>query len=106
MLPPGYFTSLAQELRVAAKNGSTVSIVQLGDSHIQAGYTTAPLRACYKLPSVMLGVVGLVGTRSMAPTRPETTELVRLDLVGSASSFLSPRHTPYGIRGLCALYAS
>ena len=43
--PTGYFASLAQELRVAAKNGSTVSIVQLGDSHIQAGHTTAPLRA-------------------------------------------------------------
>ena len=42
--PTGYFASLAQELRVAAKNGSTVSIVQLGDSHIQAGHTTAPLR--------------------------------------------------------------
>ena len=42
--PDGYFTSLAQELRGAMKTGRVVSIVQLGDSHIQAGYTTAPLR--------------------------------------------------------------
>ena len=42
--PDGYFTSLAQELRGAMKTGRVVSIVQLGDSHIQAGHTTAPLR--------------------------------------------------------------
>ena len=42
--PDGYFTSLVQELRGAMKTGHVVSIVQLGDSHIQAGYTTAPLR--------------------------------------------------------------
>ena len=84
--PPGYFTSLAQELRVAAKNGSTVSIVQLGDSHIQAGYTTAPLRALLQASFGDAGRGWIVGTRSMAPTRPETTELVRLDLIGSASS--------------------
>lgn len=43
--PDGYFTSLAQELRSAMKTGRVVSIVQLGDSHIQAGHTTAPLRS-------------------------------------------------------------
>lgn len=43
--PDGYFTSLAQELRGAMKTGRVISIVQLGDSHIQAGHTTAPLRS-------------------------------------------------------------
>ena len=42
--PTGYFSSLTARLKSASKEGHTVSIVQLGDSHIQAGYTTAPLR--------------------------------------------------------------
>ena len=43
--PEGYFSGLAQDLRGAAKVGRVISIVQLGDSHIQAGHTTAPLRS-------------------------------------------------------------
>nr|WP_311175324.1 GDSL-type esterase/lipase family protein [uncultured Porphyromonas sp.] len=42
--PSGYFSSLMARLKSASKEGHTVSIVQLGDSHIQAGYTTAPIR--------------------------------------------------------------
>lgn len=42
--PAGYLKPLAQELAAAKTSGKAVSIVQLGDSHIQAGYTTQPLR--------------------------------------------------------------
>lgn len=42
--PTDYFKSLAEELATAKTSGQPVSILQIGDSHIQAGYTTQPLR--------------------------------------------------------------
>lgn len=42
--PVGYFSELARDLSEAKGEGKTISILQLGDSHIQAGYTTQPLR--------------------------------------------------------------
>ena len=41
--PKGYFTSLATKLSTSKRSGHVISIIQLGDSHIQAGHTTAPL---------------------------------------------------------------
>lgn len=42
--PTGYFTELSRQLQSAAKSGQLVSILQLGDSHIQPGAMTQPLR--------------------------------------------------------------
>lgn len=42
--PRGYFASLDSSLQHAKATGQVVSVIQLGDSHIQAGYTTRPLR--------------------------------------------------------------
>lgn len=42
--PEGYFKSLAEELAEAKTKGEAIPILQLGDSHIQAGHTTQPLR--------------------------------------------------------------
>ena len=42
--PKGYLTELSTSLKAAQAEQRSVSIIQLGDSHIQAGYATRPLR--------------------------------------------------------------
>ena len=42
--PQGYLAPLKVKLSLLKQSQSPLSIVQIGDSHIQAGHTTAPIR--------------------------------------------------------------
>lgn len=78
--PADYFKPLAEDLRAAKTTGRVLSILQIGDSHIQAGHTTQPLRQ--RLQQLYgdagrgwIGWYGLYGSNSPRDYRVTSTGL-------------------------------
>lgn len=80
--PPGYLDKLWQECEQAQRLGRTVSVIHLGDSHIQAGHYTVPLREAFT-QTWGDGGIGWVGAYRLLGTNAPIHTAIRASASGT-----------------------